>query len=109
MIARTWRARASSDKADACAAHFTSSVVPSLKSLAGHRGAFLLRREIDGRIEFLAMTLWESLASIEAFAGKDISRAHVEPEGRAALSSFDDFAEHYDVAFTSVDAAGKCP
>ncbi len=57
----------------------------------------------------MAMTLWESRASIEAFAGRDIRRAHIEPEGRAALSSFDDFAEHYDVAFTSVDAAGKCP
>jgi heme-degrading monooxygenase HmoA len=109
MIARTWRARASSDKADAYATHFTNSVVPSLKSLAGHQGAFLLQREVDGRVEFLAMTLWESRASIEAFAGKDISRAHVEPEGRAALSSFDDFADHYEVAFTSFDAAGTCP
>ena len=109
MIARTWRAQAVPEKADAYAAHFTSSVVPSLQGLAGHRGALLLRREVDGRIEFLAMTLWESRASIEAFAGKDISRTHVEPEGRAALSSFDDFADHYDVAFTSVDAADKCP
>ena len=109
MIARTWRAQASPDKEDAYADHFTGSVVPSLKSLSGHRGAFLLRREIDGKVEFLAMTLWESRASIEAFAGKDIGRAHVEPEGRAALASFDDFAEHHDVAFTSVDAAGKCP
>ncbi len=109
MIARTWHALATAEKADAYAAHFTSSVVPSLGNLAGHRGAFLLRREIDGRVEFVTLTLWESRISIEAFAGKDISRAHVEPEGRAALSSFDDFAQHYDVAFTSVDAAGKYP
>jgi heme-degrading monooxygenase HmoA len=109
MIARTWRARAVPEKADAYAVHFTSSVVPALKSLAGHRGVFLLRREVDGRVEFLAMTLWESRTAIEAFAGKDIGRAHVEPEGRAALSSFDDFANHYEVAFTSVDAADKCP
>jgi heme-degrading monooxygenase HmoA len=109
MIARTWHAQASPEKADAYATHFKSAVVPALKSLAGHRGAFLLRREIDGRVEFLAMTLWESRASIEAFAGKDIGRAHVEPEGRAALSTFDDFANHYEVAFTSFDAADKYP
>ena len=109
MIARTWHARAVPEKADAYAAHFTDAVIPSLKSLAGHRGAFLLRRDVDGCVEFLAMTLWESRASIEAFAGKDISRAHVEPEGRAALSSFDDFAEHYDVTFTSGGAADTCP
>jgi heme-degrading monooxygenase HmoA len=109
MIARTWHAQALPDRADAYAAHFKNSVVPSLKSLTGHRGAFLLQREVDGRVEFLAMTLWESRASIEAFAGRDISRAHVEPEGRAALSTFDDFADHYDVAFTSVAAADKYP
>jgi heme-degrading monooxygenase HmoA len=109
MIARTWHARAAHEQADAYAAHFADSVVPSLRSLAGHRGAFLLRRELDGAIEFVAITLWESRASIEAFSGKDISRAHIEPEGRAALSSFDDFADHYDVAFTSADAADKCP
>jgi hypothetical protein len=37
---------------------------------------------------------------IEAFAGKDISRSHVEPEGQAALESFDDFADHYEVAYS---------
>jgi heme-degrading monooxygenase HmoA len=109
MIARTWHAQAVPEKADAYAAHFTSSVVPSLRNLAGHRGALLLRRVVDGRIEFQAVTLWESRAAIEAFAGKDIGRAHVEPEGRAALSTFDDFALHYDVAFTSFDAADKYP
>jgi heme-degrading monooxygenase HmoA len=109
MIARTWHAQALPEKADAYSAHFNESVVPALKGLPGHRGAFLLRREIDGRVEFMAMTLWESLASIEAFAGKDIGRAHVEPEGRAALSTFDDFANHYEVAVTSFDAADKYP
>ena len=109
MIARTWHAHASPDRADSYAAHFTETVAPSLKRLAGHRGAFLLRREAEGQVEFLALTLWESRASIEAFAGKDISRAHVEPEGQAALSSFDDFADHYDVAFTSAGAAGTYP
>ena len=109
MIARTWHARALAQKADAYSAHFNGSVVPALEALAGHRGAFLLRREVGGHVEFIAMTLWESRGSIEAFAGKDISRAHVEPEGRAALSSFDDFANHYEVAFNSFDAASKYP
>ena len=37
----------------------------------------------------------------EAFAGENIDVAIVEPEGRAALSEFDDFARHYEVAFRS--------
>jgi heme-degrading monooxygenase HmoA len=99
MIVRKWHARATAMKAPDYIKHFTETVVPQLRTLAGHRGAYLLHREQGGEVEVLALTLWESRASIEAFAGKDISRSHVEPEGRAALTSFDDFAEHYEVAY----------
>jgi heme-degrading monooxygenase HmoA len=101
MIARLWRGRADTPKADAYFKHFTGSVVPELKHMAGHRGAWLLRREVAGRTEIVALTLWESRQSIEAFTGPDISKSVVEPEGRAALSDFDDFATHYEVAFKS--------
>jgi heme-degrading monooxygenase HmoA len=76
-------------------------VSTSLKTMAGHRGAWLLRRLVDGQTEFLALTLWDSRKSIEAFTGADIEKAIVEPEGQAVLSSFDDFARHYEVAFRS--------
>jgi hypothetical protein len=101
MIARLWRGRAAdAAKADAYVRHFTGAVKAELNGLAGHRGAWLLRREVEGRTEFMALTLWESRASIEAFTGRDISKSVVEPEARAVLSEFDDFATHYDVAFT---------
>ena len=99
MIARTWRGRATAANAPAYVKHFTETVVPQLKALPGHRGAYLLRRELDGEVELLATTFWESRASIEAFAGKDIGRAHVEPQARAVLASFDDVADHYEVAY----------
>ena len=99
MIARTWRARTTAAKAPAYARHFAEVVAPHLKELAGQKGAWLLQREIDGKTEFVAITLWDSRKVIEVFAGKDIRRAHVEPEGQAALESFDDFADHYEVAY----------
>jgi heme-degrading monooxygenase HmoA len=102
MIARLWHGRAAdAANADAYVRHFTGTVSTELKDLAGHRGAWLLRREVDGRTEFIALTLWESRRSIEAFTGPDISKSIVEPEGRAALQEFDDFASHYEVAFKS--------
>ena len=101
MIARLWRGRAAdAAKADAYVRHFSGTVTAELKDLAGHRGAWLLRREAAGQTEFIALTLWDSRASIEAFTGPDISKSVVEPEARAVLSAFDDFATHYDVAFT---------
>jgi len=99
MIARLWRGAADAAKADAYFRHVTGTVFPALKDLTGHRGAWLLRRELDGRTEFLAVTLWESRTAIEAFAGQDIDKAIVEPEARAVLVEFDEFASHYEVAF----------
>ncbi len=100
MIARLWRGQAGTPaNADAYFRYLTGTLFPSLKELAGHRGAWILRREVDGRSEFLAVTLWESRQAIEAFAGADIDKAIVEPEARAMLAEFDDFARHYEVAF----------
>ena len=99
MIARTWRGRATAANAPAYVKHFTETVVPQLKTLPGHRGAYLLRRETGDEVELVALTLWESRASIEAFAGQDIGRAHVEPQARAVLTSFDESADHYEVAY----------
>jgi len=98
MIARLWRGKASCGaNAQAYVRHLTETVFPSLKDLAGHRGAWLLRRDVDGVSEFLAVTLWESRRSIEAFSGPDVDKAIVEPHARTVLSEFDDFARHYDV------------
>ena len=101
MIARLWRGRAATANADAYFRHFTERVVPELKEMAGHQGAWLLRREVEGHTEFVALTLWEARASIAAFTGPDISKSVVEPEARAVLSDFDDFATHYEIAFKS--------
>lgn len=99
MIARLWRGRAGTGNADAYARHATRTVFPALKAMVGHRGAWLLRRDVEGSTEFLALTLWESRQSIEAFTGPDIVRSVVEPEARAILTEFDDVATHYEVVF----------
>lgn len=101
MIARIWRGRAEKSQADAYHRHVTETVFPSLENLAGHRGASLLRREVDGLVEFLAITHWDSLDAIRSFTGEDIDKAVVEPEAQAALVQFDDFARHYEIGFTT--------
>jgi heme-degrading monooxygenase HmoA len=98
MIARIWRGQAPPENADAYHRHATRHVFPALARLDGHRGAWLLRREVDGGIEFLVMTLWDSVDAIRVFAGDSIATAVVEPEARAVLSDFDAVARHYEVA-----------
>jgi hypothetical protein len=102
MIARLWSGRSTNAKADTYSRHFITTVVPGLKTIAGHQGAYLLRRERDGQIEFLALTLWDSIETIKKFAGPDPAVAIVEPEGRAGLTQIDEFATHYDVAHIAV-------
>jgi heme-degrading monooxygenase HmoA len=100
MIVRMWRGQAKAAHADSYERFVTTKVFTALPAIAGHRGAYLLKRSIDNsdEVEFIAVTLWESLASIRGFAGDDIDRAVVEPEARAVLSSFDDFVRHFELA-----------
>jgi heme-degrading monooxygenase HmoA len=98
MIVRMWRGQARAAKADAYECFVTTKVFAELPAIAGHRGAYLLKRPVGEEVEFIAVTLWESLASIRAFAGDNIDRAVVEPEARAILSSFDESVRHFELA-----------
>ena len=99
MIARLWGGSATIGNADAYHRHFTTQVAPHLKEIAGHRGAYLLRRQAEGHVEFLAVTLWDSLETVKAFAGPKPETAIVEPAARAVLTAFDEVARHYEVAY----------
>lgn len=102
MIARSWRGTTRPEKADAYVRHLRESIFPAIRSIEGHRGAYILRRDRDGLVEFLVLTLWSSMAAIERFAGKDKERAVVPPEARDLLESFDPSVEHFEVV-TSPD------
>jgi heme-degrading monooxygenase HmoA len=102
MIVRIWRGQvATAENVERYHRHVTENVLPELAGIAGHRGAYLLRRETasgGGGTEFLVVTLWDSIESVRAFAGDRVDGAVVEPEAKAVLSDFDDFVRHYEVA-----------
>jgi len=77
--------------------HATKRVFPALRAITGHRGAYLLRRAVDGAIELVVMTLWESMEAVRKFAGDEPEKAVVEPEARAVLTGFDDFVTHFEI------------
>jgi heme-degrading monooxygenase HmoA len=95
MIIREWRGRTSSAKAGEYPAYFHKNLMPLVRALPGFIGAELSQREFGDGIEFLVLTRWQSVDSIQNFAGSDITRAIVEPEGVAALVEFDATANHY--------------
>ncbi|HET6621945.1 MAG TPA: hypothetical protein VFG64_18550 [Dongiaceae bacterium] len=98
MIVRMWRGQAMAANADACQRFVTGQVFAGLPAIPGHRGAYLLKRPVGEEVEFIAVTLWDSLDAIRGFAGEHIEHAVVEPEARAVLSSFDDVVRHFELA-----------
>jgi heme-degrading monooxygenase HmoA len=97
MIARHWRGLVKRERADAYVEHLQSQTLPQLVQLAGFHDARVLRRELPQGVEFLVVTIWESLDSIRAFAGNDVESAVVPPEARDMMIEYDRNARHYEV------------
>ena len=97
MVVRTWRGYGALADAQAYPRHLLQSVSPKLEQLAGFRGLYLLRRRDFEEVEFLVLTLWDSMEAVHAFAGEQPEQAVVEPEARAALVRFDKTVQHYEV------------
>ena len=98
MIARIWHGwTARGENADTYEAFLRSTMFPSMDRLEGYRGVYLLRRDAGDEIEFITITLWDSVDVVRTFAGDDYEQAVVEPEARAVLSRFDERSVHYEV------------
>jgi heme-degrading monooxygenase HmoA len=97
MIARLWHGWAKPENADGYEQLLRSEVLPGIHRIGGHRGAYLLRRERGGRVEFVTVTLFDDLDAVGAFAGDDYEAAVVPPAARALLDEFDERSEHYEV------------
>jgi len=96
-ILRLWKGRATREKAGEYVQYATTKVFPALEEIEGHRGAYLLRRVLNGATEFVVLTLWQSMEAVRRFAGANPERAVVEPGARAILTSFDDSVTHFEV------------
>ena len=99
MICRLWRGWTTPEDADAYESLVRTEVIPAIEArkIPGFRQIDLMKRDLDGEIEFQTLMWFDSLDAIKAFMGEDYSVSHVPPEARAVLNSFDDRAAHYEV------------
>jgi heme-degrading monooxygenase HmoA len=97
MIGRLWHGWTTPENGDAYEALLRSEVLPGIHRVDGFHGAYLLRREAGDEIEFVTLTLFESLDAVRSFAGRDYEAAVVPPEARALLSRFDERSAHYEI------------
>ena len=101
MIARVWKGWASRELADRYDAHYRTEVRDELRGTPGFVEARLLRREVDGEVEFVSLTFFDDLDAVRAFAGSDYDKAVVAEPARRVLSRFEETVAHYDVSFTA--------
>ncbi len=97
MILRMWKARSTPKQAAAYIEHATKTVFPKVRNIKGHRGDYLLRRELEDGVELVVLTLWDSMEAVRRFAGYEPNKAVVEREARATLTSFDEYVTHFEV------------
>ena len=96
MISRLWHGWTTRENADAYETLLRTRILPGIHRVVGYRGAYLLRRDDGDSVEFVTITLFESMDAVRAFAGSDYEIAVVPPEARKLLSRFDERSKHYD-------------
>jgi heme-degrading monooxygenase HmoA len=92
-----WHGWTTREHADAYERLLVTKILPGIHRVAGYQGAYLLRRDVPEGVEFVTLTLFESLEAVRAFAGADLEVAVVPPDARALLSRFDERSVHFDV------------
>src|SRR5215472_13027827 len=101
MILRMWKARSTADQSATYIEHATTKVFPTIRAIKGHRGEYLLRRPVEGGVELVVLTLWDSMETVRKFAGAEPEKAVIDPEAQAILTSFDESVIHYEVVETT--------
>jgi heme-degrading monooxygenase HmoA len=102
MIARVWRGWTRAADADAYERFLPTELFPEVRRLDGFGGAHILRRPApDDEVEFVTVTLFESLDAVRAFAGEDYETPVIEPEAQRLLSRYEDRAVHYHSVFVA--------
>jgi len=100
MIARLWSARTTPAQSQLYLRHFSAVVRPALRRFNGYVSSSLMTRPAEADVEILVITVWQSLAVIDAFSGPDREAAVVAPEAAALLTDYDRRVRHFEIVST---------
>ena len=98
MIVRQWRGWVARERADDYAAYMAEVAIPAYAGAAGNRGAWMLRRSDGERVEFCALSIWESIEAVTAFAGGTPDRAVFYARDDDFLLAREWTVRHYEVS-----------
>ena len=103
MIGRTWHGWTSPQNAEAYRRYLEDEILSDVRSRrGGFKGAYVLQREDRDQVEFLTVTLWDSMEAIQTLVGEDHEAAYLPDEERRLLDRFDERVVHYQVVLGRV-------
>lgn len=99
MICRIWHGWTTHKNADTYEALLKEEIFVGIQNrhIFGFKGIQLLRRQVDEETEFITIMTFDSLESVQEFAGQDYEQAVVPEKARAVLSHFDQRSQHYEI------------
>ena len=96
-IIRVWYGTAHSEHADEYGRHVKNDIFPLFSEMKGNLGAKVLRRDVEEGVEFMVMTIWDSMESIKEFAKDDVEKAVVAKVAQPFFIRYDDHVSHFTV------------
>ena len=104
MIARIWTGEVGRADAEVYADYIRETGFREYGETPGNRGAWLLRRDDGDSTGFVALSMWDSLDAVRAFAGDDVEAAVLYPEDERYLLPGSSSITHYEVVDTVAPA-----
>jgi heme-degrading monooxygenase HmoA len=97
MIARMWHGMTRNEKAEEYSEFLRKRAIPDYQSVPGNLSVHILRREDGANTHFITLTFWDSMKSIEGFAGVPVDKAKYYDEDREFLLEFEPKVMHWEV------------
>lgn len=99
MVARIWRGHTSKENADKYENFLKTEFMPAVerKKIGGYKKFQLLRKEEGDEVAFITIMWFDNLEAVEAFAGKDYTKAVIHQTAKALLKRHDEYAQHFEL------------
>lgn len=97
MIARVWHGIVPAQDSQSYLEYLNQTGVKDLQNTPGNKGVNVMSRIEGDQAHFILISYWDSLKSIQNFAGEDIQKARYYPQDEDFLIELEPQVEHYEV------------
>jgi hypothetical protein len=98
-ILRTWTFWIHTPLREECRLHLEATKLAQMRAACGNRRAAALFRDCgDGTTVVTVMSIWDSMDSIRAFAGREVQQPSIDAQDRGKLFDREPVVRHYPLS-----------